>query len=124
LLGGLVGNDVMRRFNVILNYPDRCIYIKPNNHFQESFDYSYTGLGIYLINGEIRVIDIIKGSPGDKAGFQPGDIIFSVENNYTKNIQTYRTLFQNSIGKVRVIIFREQKPLVLTMMIKDIRRNR
>lgn len=124
LLGGLIGNDVMRRFNVILNYPDRSIYIKPNNHFPESFDYSYTGLGIYLINGEIRVIDIIKGSPGDKAGFQPGDIIFSVENNYTKNIQTYKTLFQNSIGKVRVIIFREQKPLVLTMVIKDIRRNR
>ncbi len=124
LLGGLIGNDVMRRFNVILNYPDRCIYIKPNNHFSEGFDYSYTGLGIYLIDGEIRVIDIIKGSPGDKAGFQPGDIIFSVENNYTKNIQTYKTLFQNSIGMVRVIIFREQKPLVLTMMIKDIRRNR
>lgn len=124
LQGGLIGNDVMRRFNVILNYPERSIYIKPNNHFPESFDYSYTGLGIYLINGEIRVIDIIKGSPGDKAGFQPGDIIFSVENNYTKNIQTYKTLFQSSIGKVRVIIFREQKPLVLTMMIKDIRRNR
>lgn len=124
LLGGLIGNDVMRRFNVVLNYPDRCIYIKPNNHFPESFDYSYTGLGIYLIDGEIRVIDIIKGSPGDKAGFQPGDIIFSVENNYTKNIQTYKTLFQNSIGRVRVIIFREQKPLVLTMMIKDIRRKR
>lgn len=124
MMGGLIGNDVMRRFNVILNYPDRCIHIKPNNHFPESFDYSYTGLGIYLIDGEIRVIDIIKGSPGDKAGFQPGDIIFSVENNYTKNIQTYKTLFQNSIGRVRVIIFREQKPLVLTMMIKDIRRNR
>jgi hypothetical protein len=124
LLGGLIGNDIMRRFNVILNYPERCIHIKPNNHYPESFDYSYTGLGIYLIDGEIRVIDIIKGSPGDKAGFQPGDIIFSVENNYTKNIQAYKTLFQNSIGKVKVIIFREQKPLVLTMNIKDIRRNR
>lgn len=124
LLGGLIGNDIMRRFNIVLNYPERCIYIKPNNHYPESFDYSYTGLGIYLIDGEIRVIDIIKDSPGDKAGFQPGDIIFSVENNYTKNIQTYKTLFQNSIGKVRVIIFREQKPLILTMNIKDIRRSR
>ena len=124
MLGGLIGNDIMRRFNVILNYPERRIYIKPNNHFAESFDYSYTGLGIYLLNGEIRVIDIIEGSPGDKAGFQPGDIIFSVENNYTKNIQTYKTLFQNSIGKVKVIIFRNQQPLVLTMNIKDIRRNR
>lgn len=124
MLGGLIGNDIMRRFNVVLNYPERAIYIKPNNHFSENFDYAYTGLGIYLIDGEIRVIDIIKGSPGDKAGFEPGDIIFSVENNYTKNIQAYKTLFQNSIGKVRVIIFRDQKPMVLTINIKDIRRKR
>lgn len=124
LLGGLIGNDIMRRFNIILNYPERSIHIRPNEHYSEMFDYAYTGLGIYLIDGEIRVIDIIEGSPGDKAGFQPGDIIFSVENNYTKNIQAYKTLFQNSIGKVQVIVFRDQKPVILTINIKDIRRNR
>lgn len=122
LLGGLIGNDVMRRFNVILNYPEKSIYIKPNSHFTESFDYSYTGLGIYQLEGEIRVIDIIKDSPGDKAGFKPGDIIFSVESNFSKNIQAYKNLFQNTLGKVKVIVFRNNMPLVLTLDIKDIRR--
>jgi hypothetical protein len=122
LLGGLIGNDILRRFNVILNYTEQSIHIKPNSHYTESFDYSYTGLGIYLINGEIRVIDIMPGSPGDKAGFLPGDVIFSVESNASKNIQAYKNLFQNSIGKIRVVIFRDQKPLVLTIDIKDIRR--
>lgn len=122
LLGGLIGNDILRRFNVILNYPEQSIHIKPNTHYNESFDYSYTGLGIYLVEGEIRVVDIMPGSPGDKAGFLPGDVIFSVETNASKNIQTYKNLFQNSIGKMRVVIFRDQKPLVLTIDIKDIRR--
>lgn len=122
LLGGLIGNDILRRFNVILNYPEMNIHIKPNTHYNESFDYSYTGLGIYLIDGEIRVIDVIPDSPGDKAGFLPGDVIFSVETNASKNIQTYKNLFQNSIGKMKVVIFRNQKPLVLTIDIKDIRR--
>lgn len=122
LLGGLIGNDILRRFNVILNYPEQSIHIKPNTHFSESFDYSYTGLGIYLVDGEIRVIDIMPGSPGDKAGFLPGDVIFSVETNASKNIQTYKNLFQNSIGKMRVVVFRDQQPLVLTIDIKDIRR--
>ncbi len=121
LLGGLIGNDILRRFNVILNYPEQSIYIKPNSHFNESFDYSYTGLGIYLINGEIRVIDVMPNSPGDKAGFVPGDVIFSVETNASKNIQAYKNLFQNSIGKMRVVVFRDQKPLVLTIDVKDIR---
>ncbi|MES2006231.1 MAG: aspartyl protease family protein [Bacteroidota bacterium] len=122
LLGGLIGNDVLRRFNVILNYPEQSIHIKPNSHFTESFDYSYTGLGIYLIDGEIRVVDVMLNSPGDKAGFLPGDVIFSVETNTSKNIQAYKNLFQNSIGKMRVVIFRDQKPLILTIDVKDIRR--
>lgn len=122
LLGGLIGNDILRRFNVILNYEEQNIHIKPNTHFNETFDYSYTGLGIYLIDGEIRVIDIMPGSPGDKAGFKEGDIIFSVESNISKNIQAYKNLFQNSIGKVKVVIFRNEAPMVLTMDIKDIRK--
>ena len=121
LLGGLIGNDILRRFNVILNYPEQSIHIKPNNHYTETFDYSYTGLGIYQIDGEIRVVDVIANSPGAKAGFQPGDVIFSVESNTSKNIQTYKTLFQNSIGRMRVIVFRDLKPLVLTIDVKDIR---
>ena len=122
LLGGLIGNDILRRFNVVLNYPEQSIHLKPNNHFAESFDYSYTGLGIYLIDGEIRVIDVMPNSPGSKAGFLTGDVIFSVESNISKNIQAYKNLFQNSIGKVKVVIFRDQQPLVLTIDIKDIRR--
>lgn len=122
LLGGLVGNDILRRFNVILNYPEQSIHIKPNSHYNESFDYSYTGLGIYLVDGEIRVIDIMKNSPGEKAGFQTGDIIFSVETNATKNIQAYKNLFQNSIGKVKVVVFRNEKPMILTLDVKDIRK--
>lgn len=124
LLGGLIGNDILRRFNVTLNYPDQSIYLRPNTHFNEPFDYSYTGLGIYLLDGEIRVIDVMKNSPGDKAGFLPGDIIFSVESNASKNIQAYKTLFQNSIGKIKVVIFREQKPFILTLDVKDIRSRR
>ncbi len=122
LLGGLIGNDILRRFNVVINYPEQSIHIKPNSHYSEAFDYSYTGMGIYLIDGEIRVIDIMPGSPGDRAGFKTGDIIFSVESNMTKNIQAYKNLFQNSLGRVKVVIFRNQEPIVLTLDVKDIRR--
>ncbi|MBA4259577.1 MAG: signal protein PDZ [Chitinophaga sp.] len=121
-LGGLIGNDLLRRFNIILNYPEQSIFIKPNNHFNDSFDYSYTGLGIYLIDGQIKVIDIIEGSPGDKAGFKTDDIIFSIENNASNNIQAYKNLFQNALGKIKVIVLRNNLPLLLNMNVKDIRR--
>ncbi|MBY0481876.1 MAG: aspartyl protease family protein [Chitinophagaceae bacterium] len=122
LLGGIIGNDLLRRFNLIINYPEQKIFIKPNTHIGDAFDYSYTGLGIYQIDGEIKVIDVMENSPGDIAGFKSGDVIFSLENNYSKNIQTYKNLFQNATGRIKVVIFRHKEPMILTIDVKDIRR--
>jgi hypothetical protein len=119
-LGGLIGNDLLRRFNVILNYPDQAIYIKPNNHFLDFFDYSYTGLGIYEVDGDVKVIDIIPDSPGDKAGFKKDDIIFSIDNNMSKNIQVFKTQLQNAGAKMKIIVLRDNKPVELSLKIKSI----
>ena len=37
-MGGVIGNDILRRFNLILNYPYQEIYIRPNTHFYDDFD--------------------------------------------------------------------------------------
>lgn len=120
ILGGLIGNDILRRFNVVLNYPQQEIYIRPNKHFLDSFDYSYTGLGFYLIDGAITVTDIIKGSPAEKAGFQFGDIILGVESNFTNNIQTYKVLMQNAKAKLRIVVMRDGVPKLIYIKIKSI----
>jgi len=119
-LGGLIGNDILRRFNVILNYDRRDIYLLPNSHFRDPFDYSYTGLGIYKIEGEVRVVDIMSGSPAEKAGFQPGDIIMAMNNNFSKNVQTYKSLMQNVGEKLKVLVLREEGPIILTLRVKSI----
>jgi hypothetical protein len=119
-MGGLIGNDLLRRFNVILNYPEQSIHLKPNSHFNDGFDYSYTGLGIYLNDGEITVVDIVPGSPGDKAGFKKGDLVYAVDNNFSKNIQVYKTLLQNTSDKIKILVIREGKPVVLYMEVKNI----
>jgi predicted metalloprotease with PDZ domain len=74
--GGLIGNDLLRRFNMIINYPHREIHLLPNGRFKEPFDYTYTGLGVYYVDGKIMVEDVIKDSPADKAGFKIGDEVF------------------------------------------------
>ncbi len=120
VLGGLIGNDILRRFNVILNYPQQEIYIKPNKHYSDSFDYSYTGLGFYLIDGAITVTDIIKGSPAEKAGFQEGDIILGVANNFSNNIQAYKVLLQNAKSRINVVVMRKGTPEVIEIKVKSI----
>ena len=105
--GGLVGNELLRRFNMTINYPDREIHLLPNSRFNETFEYGYTGFSIYFINGKILVDDVIKGSPAFKAGFQPDDEIVSVGTNFSNNIQQYKDLLQESNVKIQVIIKRK-----------------
>lgn len=119
-LGGLVGNDLLRRFNLIINYERRDIYMTPNTHFKDIFDYSYTGLGMYLLDGEIQIVDIMPGSPAEAAGFVPGDIVLAVGNNFSKNIQAYKNLLQSPGEKLKVLVLRDQGPVVLTLKVKNI----
>ena len=120
-LGGLIGNDILRRFNVTLNYERRSIYLMPNSHYRDQFDYSYTGLGIYWIDGEVRVGDVMKDSPAEKAGFKEDDVIVAVGNNFSNNIQTYKNLLQNTGEKVKIIIKRKGVLEQLYIVVKSIR---
>ena len=104
--GGLLGNDLLRRFNIVFNYPNREIHITPNSHFEESFDYAYTGLGIYYVNGKIIVEDVIAGSPADKAHFKVNDEILAVNKNFSQNMQVYKNILQKPFESVSVLIRR------------------
>jgi hypothetical protein len=119
-LAGLLGNDIMRRFNVILNYDHRDIYLLPNSHFRDQFDYSYTGLGIYWENGEVRVGDVMKDSPAEKAGIQPDDVIIAINNNFSNNIQSYKNLLQNTGEKLKVILKRRGELIETSLRVKSI----
>ena len=119
-MAGLIGNDLLRRFNIILNYSKREIYLIPNSHFHDVFDYSYTGLSLYWVNEEIRVADVIKNSPAYSAGFKEDDIIVAVGNNFTGNFQSYKDDLQNANGKINVIIKRANYLLELKLKVKNI----
>ena len=119
-IGGLLGNDILRRFNIVYNYPKKEIHLLPNRHFKDDFDYSYTGMSIYYINDKIVIDDIIKGSPADLAGFKVDDVILAVNNNFTNNITQYKNILQSAGEKVKVVITRDNIPLIITFKIGSI----
>lgn len=112
-LGGLIGNDILRRFNMIINYQKREIHLLPNSHFRDPFDYSYTGMSIYFIDGKIIIDDVIKDSPALKAGFKIGDVIFAVDNNFSNDINQYKNILQSDGERVKVLIMRNNIPIMI-----------
>lgn len=119
-LGGLIGNDVLRRFNIILNYPKRDIYLLPNKHFFENFDYSYSGIELYLVDNAITVGDVAKGSPAEKAGVKEGDIIVAIDKNFTQNLSLYKIALQVTNQRVQLIIKRDGQLKEIEFKVKSI----
>jgi hypothetical protein len=120
-LAGLIGNDVLRRFNIILNYDKKIFYLTPNSHYRDQFDYSYTGLGLYWIDGEIRVGDVMKDSPAEKAGLKVDDVVIGVNDNLSQNLQLYKSMLQNTGDKVKLLVNRRPEGLLeMTLKVKSI----
>lgn len=106
-LGGLIGNQILKRFNVILNYERREIHLKPNNLYREPFDYSYSGMELYYINGIIMVGSIVKGSPADSAGIKEGDIVIAINNNASQDFVQYKKALMTAKKQLKLILKRD-----------------
>lgn len=119
--GGLLGNDLLRRFNMIINYPNREIHLLPNKHFNDDFDYAYTGLGLYYVDGKIVVEDVIPNSPADKAHFKVNDEIISVNKNFSNNLQAYKQILQRPYETIHIVIRRNGELKDLTINTLSIR---
>jgi hypothetical protein len=120
-VGGLLGNDLLRRFNLTLNYPKREIHLLPNSHFRDPFDYAYTGLNILSIEGFVVVEDVIPGSPAAIAGIKSEDLILGVGSNFTNNIMAYKALLQSPKQKIKITLRRDTKLLQVTIKPLSIR---
>ena len=114
-VGGLLGNDILRRFNITFNYAKQQVHILPNLHFKDEFDYAYSGLSIYFIDEKIVVDDVVPYSPADKAGFKKEDIIVAINNNTSNNILAYKTIMQTLGQKLRFLVIRDGQPIMLSM---------
>lgn len=119
-MGGLIGNDILRRFNVILNYPRGDIHLTPNSHYNDAFDYSYSGLELYYLAGLIIVGDVAKGSPAEEAGIKEGDEVIAVNKNFSQSLNQYKIALQVPNEKVKLILRRDNQMREVEFKVKSI----
>ena len=123
-LGGLIGNDLLRRFNATFNYDKREIHLLPNTHYNDHFDYAYSGIELYYVNGLIIIGDVAKGSPAEEAGLMEGDILVAVNTNFSQNMTQYKSILQSTGDKVKLIIRRKDELVQFELKVKNILKNK
>lgn len=81
---GSLGGKILKRFNVIFDYPNEKITLKKNRHFKESFNYNMSGIDL-VYHGQILVKERDETTFKVERGFESNDaakIILSYDYKY------------------------------------------
>jgi hypothetical protein len=78
---GNMGIGILKRFQVIIDYPDSAIYLKQGPNFKDPFEHDMSGLEYYSDGKDLDRIIISRvepGSPADNIGLEKGDEILGI----------------------------------------------
>jgi hypothetical protein len=120
---GIVGNEIWRRFDVIIDIPEQRLFLRKNAHFDDHFDYSHSGLSVKAVGPDLRtyvVFEVASGSASTKAGFKIGDVLTKFDNTSLQGLKMndVRTLFRG-FGRHQILVTRDGKPLTLDLELSD-----
>ena len=80
---GVIGNEVLQRFTVTLDYSSKRMWLEPNTHLTDAFASDTSGLEIESGGDNCRVFKVTTvadKSPAAEAGIQPGDELVAIHN--------------------------------------------
>lgn len=123
---GLIGNTLLSRFNVVLDYQNALLWLKPGRAFDEKFVYDRSGLSL-IASGErfndFVVQNIIPNSPAEDADIRRGDQIVRVRwlpANFYSLADIQRILQKKPGKKIKLVIKRDGEKLRKTIVLRDL----
>jgi membrane-associated protease RseP (regulator of RpoE activity) len=122
---GSLGAEVLRRFNVIIDYPNELITLSKNNKYSEPFSYNRCGIEILCPYPGINVYQVAQvytNSPAERAGIRKHDLIISIDgidaNDLSLN-EIYK-LFQAKAGKkIKILIDRSGQRIKFSFELEE-----
>lgn len=99
---GLVGNSLLKRFKLIVDYVNKAVYLKPYSNWKKPVKFDRSGLQIAVGGQDLNrflVTDVIPGSPAAEAGLKRRDLI-KVINGTPASFLSLESIFKKLEGKV------------------------
>ncbi len=78
---GTIGGELLTRFNYVIDYSNKALYLQEGAEFDRQFEFDLSGLEVMSFGQNydfIMVKYVREGSPAHIAGIQRGDIIKSI----------------------------------------------
>ena len=123
---GTLGAEVLRRFVVTLDYPNKQMKLRPTKKIKENFNYNMSGVDITnpMPGVPIFTIDKVrKDSPAFYAGLMERDQILSVNNTHHKSLSLndINLILQSKENrKINMKVLRDGQEIETTFHLKKV----
>jgi hypothetical protein len=123
---GIMGGEILARFNLIFDYVHQKLYLQPNKSYKTAFVYDRSGLsmlaGGQLLN-EFIVQEVLPNTPAALADIRAGDQIVKIGIWSSKLYRLPQLVnkFQDKVGKeINLTILREGKRLKKKIKLQEL----
>jgi len=122
---GIIGNTLLSRFIVIIDYTSQHIYLRPTRKYNQDFTFDKSGITLFAVGPDLNqyyVVATIEGSPADLAGVLPGDLIVRVGRKKAKRLSLNRITekFSKKEGKlIKLTLLREDQEIQTSFRLKE-----
>lgn len=121
---GIIGNPVLKRFNIILDYSKEKMYVSPGKLFDVAFLADCSGIAFDVKRDDKKLIAeyIVEGSPAEKAGISVGDELITINGKSSENYTSDEldNLLRQPGNQLRIQYRRDRKLLEASLVTKDL----
>ena len=123
-ISGIIGNDILERFTLILNYSNQEIIMEKNSSYSKPFLSDKSGLQITgNSSGSFFIHYVIPGSPAYEEGLEKGDRLIKINGKKISefgSIVEITKLFQQEEGiQFKLLIERGEEKIRVTIELKE-----
>ena len=123
---GLVGGEIMSRFNFIIDFNREKLYLQTNRYFKTKFEYDKSGI-LLIAGGEnlntFTVHEVLPNSPATEIGVQKGDELTHINIIPARfyGLGDINRKLQAKTGKVyRLTFLRNGQKIKLKLKLRDL----
>lgn len=124
---GIIGNRMLKRFNVVINYTGRQVWFRPEGkRWREKFVYDRSGISIVAGGPNLRtytIANIVPGSPADRVGIKVGDRLTAVNGKPVAlfSIDGILSRFEGKVGrKIKLRYRRNGEYFIVRFRLEDL----
>ncbi len=100
---GLLGNKVINRFNTIIDYSKKMIYLQPNKNFDMPFEFPLSGIRLKKVKNQIFIAYVTLGSEAEKLGLKAGQRIAAIDGYTGTDMEVLRKLLSQEGKTIKTI---------------------